>query len=194
MVTIEPTEEELLKGCISGSKEKWNLFVKKYSNLILHTIYKTLRVYGQPSDPDEVDDLFQEVFIAFYADNFKKLRIYDPAKGRTLASWIRLITVRMIINYIKKQKPTASIDDLPIEPSQAGKQELVVDEESQKCLADSLEELSEDDKLLIELSYVRELPPETVSQMLHISVGAFYTRKNRIITKLKKIVDERNIL
>ena len=194
MVNIEPTEEELLKGCISGSKEKWNLFVKKYSNLILHTIYKTLRVYDQPTDPDEVDDLFQEVFIAFYADNLKKLRIYDPVKGRTLASWLRLITVQLTINYIKRQRPTISIDDLSIEPSQVGKQELIIDEETKQYLADSLEELSEDDKFLIELSYIRELPPETVSQMLRISVGAFYTRKNRIITKLKKIVEEGNIL
>jgi DNA-directed RNA polymerase specialized sigma24 family protein len=33
-----------------------------------------------------------------------------------------------------------------------------------------------------------------VAQLLHISVGAFYTRKNRIIEKLKKKADGKNNL
>ena len=194
MASTDPTEEEILKGCISGNKEKWNIFAQKYRKLILHSIYKTLRVYEQPTNPDEVDDLFQDVFISFYANDFKKMRIYDPTKGRSLASWLRLITVRMTINHIKKSKPIPSLDDLPSKPSQKSRQELIIDKESQKNLSDIIEKLPTDDKLLIELSYIRELPPAIVAQMLHISVGAFYTRKNRIVSKLKKIANDRNIL
>jgi len=41
---------------------------------------------------------------------------------------------------------------------------------------------------------MRELPPEEVAQILHISVGAFYTGKNRIIGKLRKIATDKKIL
>jgi DNA-directed RNA polymerase specialized sigma24 family protein len=41
---------------------------------------------------------------------------------------------------------------------------------------------------------MRELPAEEVAGILHISVTAFYTRKNRIIGKMRKIAEERKML
>ena len=195
MATTDLTEVELLKECILGNKEKWNIFVDKYSKLIYHTIYKTLRVNDKSTRPDDVNDLFQEVFASLCADNSKKLRMFDPEKGcSSLASWLRMITVRMTIDHLRKNRPTASIDDLPTEPAQAGDQEGIIDKESLNHLREMIEELDTKDKLLVELSFMRELPPEEVAQILHISVGAFYTRKNRVIEKLKKIAEDRNIL
>jgi RNA polymerase sigma-70 factor (ECF subfamily) len=195
MDNVDITEDGILRGCISGDKKKWNIFVQRYSKLIYHTIYKTLRVNDRPANTDDVNDLFQEVFASPYADNFKKLRVFDPVKGcSNLASWLRMITVRMTIDYLRKNKSTTSIDELPTEPSQAGDQEAMIGRESLNHLKELLEKLSAKDKLLIELSYMRELPPEEAAQILHISVGAFYTRKNRIIEKLKKIAADKNIL
>ena len=194
MDTTDFTEDELLKGCISGDKEEWNIFIQRYSKLIYHTIYKTHRVNDKPANPDDINDLFQEVFTSFCADNFKKLRMFDSTKGCTLPSWLRMITVRMTIDHLRKNRPVTSIDDLSAEPSQAWDQEAIIDEESLKYLREMLEELPVKDKLLIELFFMRELHPEEVAQILHISIGAFYTRKNRIIEKLKKIATEKKIL
>ena len=69
-----------------------------------------------------------------------------------------------------------------------------MDKELQNCLSEALEALSIDDKLLIELSVIKELPAKTVAHMLHISVEALYTRKNRIINKLKNIAADKNFL
>lgn len=182
MAHTDITEDELLKGCISNDKGKWDLFVKKYSKLIYHTIYKTLRVNDKPTPPDDVNDLFQEVFASLCADNCKKLRMFDPGKGcSSLASWLRMITVRMTIDHLRQNKPVTSLDDLPTEPAHAGDQESIIDEESMNHLRGMVEELHAKDKLLVELSFMRELPPEEVAQILHISVGAFYTRQYRIL-------------
>ena len=187
-------EDELLKGCIAGDKGRWDIFVQRYNKLIYHTIYKTLRVNNTPTNPDDVNDLFQEVFASFCAGSYRKLRMFDPDKGCKLPSWLRMITVRMTIDHLRRQRPTTSIEDLPNEPSQFGDQEAQIDEESGTFLRKLLEALPAKDKLLVELSFMRELPSEEVAQILHISVGAFYTRKNRIIEKLKKMADDRNIL
>jgi len=194
MDNINITEDELLKGCISGDKKGWTIFVQRYNKLIYHTIYRTLRVNDKPTNQDEVNDLFQEVFTSFCAEHFKKLRMFDPRKGCSLASWLRMITVRMTIDHLRSNKPLTSLDDLSTEPSQAGDQEMIIDEESLNHLKELLEELPAKDKLLVELFFMRELPPEEVAQILHISVGAFYTRKNRIIEKLRKIATDKNIL
>jgi RNA polymerase sigma-70 factor (ECF subfamily) len=188
------SEDELLNGCISGDKKRWDTFVQQYSNLIYHTIHQTLRVHEQPNSTDDVNDLFQEIFSALLKDNCKKLRIFDPSKGRSLASWLRLIATRLTINHIKKARPLTALEDLPIEPSHTESEDPLIDEESQNCLSAALEALSTDDKLLLELSYVREIPAKIIAQMLNISIEAFYTRKNRVINKLKKITADRNIL
>ena len=126
------------------------------------------------------------------ADNRKKLRAFDPQKGVSLASWIRMITVRMTIDHLRRSKEHVSFDAMTIEPSQEGDQGGLIDRESLAQLQALLGELPAKDKLLVELSYMRELPPEEVAQLLHISVGAFYTRKNRIIEKLKKMAQDNN--
>ena len=128
------------------------------------------------------------------ANNYKKLRAFDPQKGVSLASWVRMITLRMTIDHLRKEKDLTSLDGITIEPSQEGDQEEIISRESQALLGELLGELPAKDKLLIELHYLRELPPEEVAPLLHISVGAFYTRKNRIIEKLKKLAQDKNIV
>ena len=195
MIAIDMTDDQLIKQCVSGDKKGWNIFIKKYSRLVYHTIYKTFRVNNTFADPDDVNDLFQEVFASLFADSFRKIRMFDPSKGcSSLASWLRMITVRMTIDHLRKSKPLTSIDDLPTEPSQAGDQEEIINEESLRSLRNLIEKLPAKDKLLVELFFMRELSPAEVAQILNMSVGAFYTRKNRIIEKLKNIAKDRNIL
>jgi len=94
----------------------------------------------------------------------------------------------MTIDHLRKQRSSTSLEDLPTEPSRDGGQEMRIDEESLQYLRGVLEELSDKDKLLIELFYFKELHPEEIARLLNISVGAIYTRKNRIIEKLKKLI------
>jgi RNA polymerase sigma-70 factor (ECF subfamily) len=188
------SEKQLIDGCIAGERASWAIFVKHYSKLIYHSIYKTLRVNSSPTDPDDINDLFQEMFASICADKCKKLRAFDPCKGVSLASWLRMITVRMTIDHLRKQRSSTSLEDLPAEPSREGGQEMCIDEESLQCLRGVLEELSDRDKLLIELFYFKELHPEEIARILNISIGAIYTRKNRVIEKIKQIARQRNIL
>ena len=188
------TEIELLKGCIAGDKKRWAAFVERYNKLIYHTIYKTLRVNSVATDPDDINDLFQEIFASFCANDCKKLRMFDPQRGVTLASWLRMITVRTTIDHLRKRRPVTALDELSVEPSQTGGQESIVDEESLNMLRGVVEQLPAGDRLLIELAFMRELPAEEVAGILDISVTAFYTRKNRIIGKMRKIAEERKML
>ena len=194
MENADLTEIELLKGCIAGDKKRWTAFVERYNKLIYHTIYKTLRVNSVATDPDDINDLFQEIFTSFCADDCKKLRMFDPHRGVSLASWLRMITVRTTIDHFRKRRPVTALDELPVEPSETGGQEAIVDEESLNMLRGVVEQLPAGDKLLIELAFMRELPAEEVAGILHISVTAFYTRKNRIIGKMRKIAEERKML
>jgi RNA polymerase sigma factor (sigma-70 family) len=192
--SLDLTDRQLIDACASGDQASWTIFVNQYSKCIYHSIYKTLRAHSSPTDPDDINDLFQELFASICADRCKKLRMFDPCKGVSLASWLRMIAVRMTIDHLRKQRSTTSLEDLLTEPSRDGGQETHIDDESLQCLRGVLEELSDKDKLLIELFYFKELPPEEIALILNISIGAIYTRKNRIIEKIREIAKQRNIL
>lgn len=60
------TEEErtLITGCVKGDKAGWDEFVQQYSNLVYHTIRKTLTLHHTESRDETVEDLYQEFFIS----------------------------------------------------------------------------------------------------------------------------------
>ena len=109
------TEIELLKGCIAGDKKRWAAFVERYNKLIYHTIYKTLRVNATPTDPDDINDLFQEIFASFCANDCKKLRMFDPQRGVTLSSravtgllfrkWSMVVRTVIILSQLARLTP-----------------------------------------------------------------------------------------
>ncbi len=182
------TEIKLLKGCISGDKAQWDIFVEKYNQLIYHAIFKTLRQYtGGGDHTEDVNDLFQEVFTALCADTCKKLRAFDPDKGCSLPSWLRMITVRITIDHLRKSRPETSLDAVTTSPSQDGIEGEMIGEESRSTLKKLLENLPSQDKLLMELSCIQELPSQETARILNITIENLYTRKNRILGKLKKI-------
>jgi hypothetical protein len=53
-------EKNLLAGCIRGDKASWDAFVRQYSNLVYHTIRKTLALHHTETSPDTADDLFKK--------------------------------------------------------------------------------------------------------------------------------------
>ncbi len=57
-------EKSLIAGCVKGEKAAWDTFVRQYSNLVYHTIRKTLTLHHAESRDDAVDDLYQEFFIS----------------------------------------------------------------------------------------------------------------------------------
>jgi len=88
------TEKEkiLIAGCVKGDKTSWNEFVQQYSNLVYHTIRKTLTLHHADSRDQVVEDLYQEVFLSLLKDDSKKLRQFRGDRGCSLASWLSTLS------------------------------------------------------------------------------------------------------
>jgi RNA polymerase sigma factor (sigma-70 family) len=67
------TEREIMEGCFRGDSFFINAFYKKYKNLIYCAIHRWMRKNGERS-PDEVQDLFNSIFIKLMDNNFALLR------------------------------------------------------------------------------------------------------------------------
>jgi RNA polymerase sigma-70 factor (ECF subfamily) len=178
-------EKAILAGCIRGDKASWDAFVQQYSALVYHTIRKTFALYHARVKDTVVDDLFQEFFVAILRDNFKKLRDFRGERGCTLASWLRLVTVRLTIDFLRRDRPLPN--DVMVEfDCPSAPLDLLVAKEEERRLSCAIEQLSPRDRLFMELCYRQGASAEDIAGILKMSVNAVYTQKSRLLAKLRE--------
>lgn len=188
---------KLLTECTSGNREAWDIFVKRYSKLVYYSITKTLKSYISYLPQEDVEDIFNNIFLSFIENNYKKLRQFEARHGCTLSSWVRLISIRYTIDFLRSQRKHISmnddsntrrpfIDTLPT--NQVSFEKQIEFTETERAIKMAMDALPSSDKLFVKLHYEKELPPEEIASIMNISVNTVYSKKNRIKEKIKKIL------
>ncbi len=89
----------LINQALRGNQSAYQSLMKKYKTTISHLLSRIIQ------DPDEIQDVVQEVFI----NTFKSLKSYK--KEYSFFSWIYKIALNKGIDYLRKKKfQTISID------------------------------------------------------------------------------------
>ncbi len=185
---------EFVQKCIQGDKQYWDQFVDKYSHLIYSYINSVLRVKGLSLQQDNVDDIFQDIFVLLTKDNFHKLKSFKGKNSCSLASWLRQVTINFTISCTRRLKPVVSLDqedddelilkDIIADNSPAVGSALTQKERIEH-LQDCIDKLEKEDKYFLELHLNQGIPLEKLTEYLGISRGAIDMRKWRIIDRLK---------
>ncbi len=190
-------EAALLAGCIRGQKDAWDEFVDRYSSLIYHQIHRCLGAHTAHAMREDVEDLYHSVFEALLERDRRRLRQF---KGRcSLASWVVLITRRIVIDTLRKRRATVPLDAEDhdgialherMPDTKPNAEEETLDSERVEQLKDALQRLTPEDRLLANLVYQRDASPDEIAKVLNISKGAVYTRKTRLHEKLRELLEE----
>jgi RNA polymerase sigma-70 factor (ECF subfamily) len=194
-------ELELLRSCIRGDKDAWDAFVERYSSLIHFHIHRCLRANAVPANREDVEDLYHSVFQALLEDDRRRLRQFE---GRcSLGSWIQIITTRTVIDALRKRRAPTPLDaedrdglalhERICDPN-PGVEEEIVDAQRRELLRKALMEISPEERLLAVLTYQREMPVEEIAEVMNLTKEAVYTRKHRLKDKLRKILQEGELL
>ena len=181
-------EETLIAGCLRSEKAAWDSFVLQYSNLVYHTIKKTLNLHQVEPRADLVEDLYQEFFISLLRNDYNKLRQFRGAHGCSLASWLRLLTVRLTIDFLRKQAPTSGEVAGAMSRDSPDPAEPLINEEQERLLIQAIQSLSARDRILLDLCYRQALASEEVAQLLKTSVNAVYVQKSRVLEKIREVL------
>jgi len=181
-------EETLIAGCLRSEKAAWDSFVLQYSNLVYHTIKKTLNLHHAERRADLVEDLYQEFFLSLLRNDYKKLRQFRGAHGCSLASWLRLLAARLTIDFLRKQAQTAGEVASAMSRHGPDPAELFIDEEQERLLNRAIQTLSPRDRILLDLCYRQALASEEVAGLLKTSVNAVYAQKSRVLEKIREVL------
>jgi len=187
---------EFIQRCISRDEHSWDQFVDRYSRLIYNYIHGVLKLKGiSHLNPENINDLFQEIFFSLVKDDFKKLRSYKARNGCSFASWLRQVVINSSIDYLRRNNVVmASLDaeddeglkikDILMD-DKASVREILADKDMFEHLKECIEDLDTDDKYFLELYVNQTMDLKELKDILKISRGAADMRRVRIINRLK---------
>ena len=140
--------------------------------------YIRSRVSSYADAEDICSDVFEKVQL--------KIDAYDETKARP-GTWIYTITRNSVIDYYRRQKPSAELDeDLADEK---GIDDKLLNEENLSLLAASLKKLPEQLREIIVLRYYDNKPLTEVAKILGLSYGAVKLRHNNALEMLREAMN-----
>lgn len=188
-------DRHLVAAVIRGEALAWPAFYARFERLMRACVRRTLRWYGVRSSDTDLEDLLSGICLNIVKDDYRKLRMFDPARGYRLSSWVGLIATNTAIDALRRREPEhASTDDpmgqahevpagTPTPFDQLHRREEAV------LLEAAVGQLSEGDRLFLEYYFEHEMEPSVIAKRMGITVATVYSRKNKVREKLRVVVE-----
>ena len=191
------TDQEIIAGCISGDRQVQETFVRQFSDPVFRTVQYTFRTKNIRYSQSDVEDLHNTVFVKLFERQCKKLKQYRGDNGCSLFSWIRLITVRTVIDHVRKVSKDAITrrdEVLPLETLTDKKEEapeawtLLEKAEQYRLIKEGMQALIPRYRIFIKLHFLKGLSIREVADIIGTSEANAHSLKHRAIKQLKSAV------
>lgn len=182
-------EAKLLSGLKQNHLEAWELLYGTY----LPVVKKSAAWQGWSFSAAEIQDLVQEVFLAFY----QQLPYFRG--DASLTTYLQKLTRNLCISWLRKktsQKRSPEILAATAEDTEDTTDPLPLPEE--QCLFNlkivqlkrTLNLIGMECRKLITLRYLEEFSYEEICAKLNLPMGTVGSRLSRCITKLKELLEK----
>jgi RNA polymerase sigma-70 factor (ECF subfamily) len=198
---LSTRDQELVRGVVAGDGAATRELVARLLDVVTREVGLVLLRRAAPTRRDprqERDDLAQDVLVALLADRAQELARWDPARGRSLDSFVQLITRRRVVRILSggRGNPWSADPVAPddIEELHEGAARDVEELEARNELASVLGQLhghmSDRDAELFELVFVEERAPEEVCEQMSMTRAALNTWRHRLRKLAKQLADQ----
>lgn len=175
------SDAELIQALNKKQQKALSIIYDRYGALVYTVAQKIL------NSDREAEDLTQDIFL-----NLWKQSHYDPKRG-SLKSYLCLIARSRAIDKIRAQNstnrfieklgkitPTESLEPTPLERATT--------QERQELVRQSLEQLPENQKQILQLIYYQSLTQAEIAQQFNIPLGTVKTRSRQALLKLNQLL------
>jgi RNA polymerase sigma-70 factor (ECF subfamily) len=187
-------DRDLLAGCFAGDSEAAENLVRQFSNLVYKAIQHTLIVKHISFNKEDLEDFHNTVFLRLFERGCKKLKQYQGKNGCSLATWINLITVRTVLDHLRKKGVDSiarrdtkiTLDEVyGLKGDECDGLALLERAEKEQLLREGMQNLPPRDRLFMKLHFDQGLSVAEVAAAMQVSVENVYTIKHRAIQRLK---------
>ena len=145
---------------------------REYSGKVMG--YIAARVQRRADAEDLCSEVFEKVF--------RKVEGFDRGKA-SVGTWIYTITRNTVIDYFRKMKPTAELDENLADDSEVD--DSLVQEETLAELAAALEQLPQELQDIMVLIYHDGVQMKDIARMTHMSYGVVKLRHQKALAMMR---------
>lgn len=183
----------LIERCIKKEKDAWDTFVGTYSQPIYNYIIRSLGRYSYPFQDDDIDEIFNNVFLALIEDNYKRLRNFRGQNERSFAAYLRKISFHICIDFLRQQRRFQTLEQIEYKICAEDNYENLDYKYLREIIGDIKEHLPERHNYLFELIYEEDLDSPKIAEILNIKLNALHQLKFRMTQNLIKIIKKKNL-
>ncbi len=137
--------------------------------------------------PEQAEDLVQEAMIAVWT----KARLYVPERGG-VATWIFTIARNLRIDRLRREKSNqfTDIDDYDAESLDAAQDDALSRLQEDGYVAKALAQIPVEQRELLLMSYVEDLPQSEIAMRLKIPLGTVKSRMRLAYRRMRKLLEQ----
>jgi RNA polymerase sigma-70 factor, ECF subfamily len=179
------SDRDVLRCVLRSDARGWAELVRRYRPLIYRCITKVTLKCARGLGGADLDEIYADVMMQLVRDDMHKLRIYDPARGTKLGSWLGMIAVNAAYDHLRSagRRPLLDKVDGTLEDQEDGDRtplDLLIEKERWSHLNDLLSEFTAKDRTFVELYYQKGLEADEIAAEMQISLKTVYSKKHKI--------------
>jgi RNA polymerase sigma-70 factor (ECF subfamily) len=187
------TQEDLalVAQLVANNGRAWKLFQDRHEKQLCRSIARVMRKFHFASQED-VRDVYANLMMSLVANDYRKLRTFDPTRGRKLSSWLTMLAINSAHDLLRSSRHHAkreSLDDMDeLCCEKTGAETAAIERQQSALVEEAFDKLSERDRLFADLYFQQELSPEDVASKLSIDVTTVYTKRFKLQARLGVLV------
>jgi DNA-directed RNA polymerase specialized sigma24 family protein len=96
-------DRELVSQCLAGHRKAAEMLVRRFSDLVYRSVQYALIARHLPFSRHDLEDLHSTIFLRLFEHGCRKLRQYEGRNGCSLASWVRIVAVRAVLDHLREK-------------------------------------------------------------------------------------------
>lgn len=139
------------------------------------------------ADHAQAEDLVQDVMMTLW----RKVHLYSPERG-SVGTWIFTIARNARIDRLRRSssRPHEDVDGLELPSSDTDASDEVLANQQAERVAAALAELPVEQRKVIELAYLCDMPQSEVAEKLDVPLGTVKSRMRLAYAKLKTELED----
>ena len=189
------TDRELLRFVLRSDARGWAELIRRFRPLIYRCITKVTLKYAPGLSGADLDEIYADVMMQLVRDDMHKLRIYNPARGTKLGSWIGMISVNAAYDFLRSAGRRPLLDKIdgnvdPHEECDRTPLDQLIEKERWDHLNELLSDFTDKDRTFVELYYQKGMEADEIAAEMQISLKTVYSKKHKIRAHLVRCLNQ----
>ena len=179
----------LLRRCINGEKPAWDKFVEHFSQLIYWAIRKKLNRSGWAYTQQDIEDIFQNVFILLY----EKGKLRQVKNKENISTWLVIVAANCTTNYFRNKSQKFIQKEPTLEEASFEHYEMaepLEQERQDEILETAIKALSARERIILQLHYLHNRTHQEIGEILKMPMNTVSSILKRNREKIKEKLEK----